>query len=262
MRTRGASSAPKQDPRGLGVRAVALRRGLRCVRLPFERLRDKRRTSRSASGAGTMLPRSRRPSMLSRILASRLPHAPDSSGPRPTFVEIARRPAARRRVAERASTPFTDRTRPESCPDERPTHDDVATAEVRPTGAEQALESFEPPDIQRLRGCPLSRRSSEVLPPRGVFVLRSTFSSRSRRPWKVSRQVRSNVPLRYISGDPDMCSPGAGRAPNDEATRPLRHHTSAAPPLRLRAFGPLLQRRGRAATTDTEVPAVSLDDHL
>lgn len=62
---------------------------------------------------------------------SRPTHGPDSSGPKPTFAETARRPAGpttNRRTNRNLSA--TDRTRPKSCPDWRPTSGDVATTEL------------------------------------------------------------------------------------------------------------------------------------
>lgn len=64
MRTRGTASTPTSFPRGLGVRAKALRREPRHVLYPLDGPGDKGRTSRSVSGGRTVLPQPRRTSML------------------------------------------------------------------------------------------------------------------------------------------------------------------------------------------------------
>jgi hypothetical protein len=181
------------------------------------------------------------------ISPSQTPHTPNSSGPRPTFAECAQRPAARRRVAEHAETSQTQTGHDRNpAPTSVQLHDDVAIITVRLSRAEQALEAFEPPDIHRLEGCPLSptgaperdhpegRTFSEVdplePPPPTTRCLAIGLGERA----STVCIGRTRHTLLHID------SPRTTRR-----RRPSAPHNRAEPSLKLGAFGPSLRRTNR-----------------
>lgn len=182
------------------------------------------------------------------IPENRTLRVPGSGGPRPTFTEIVRQPAGRRRVAEPTETskpqtghdwnPAPMYARPRRCCHHR------ASPHVCRTSLGGARATRHPPACGSLRS-PLEVRGSTA--PKGGGSPNRPRQVSLRRPWDVSRPTGWTA-LGVHRGDRSAFPPSARTERRWQRDLDQRNHTNAVPPPATpRAFGPSATQRGRVA---------------